>query len=134
MTAHPNTGTGVASTAARGLSVRALPVAQCCAGVLLATRPERVAHAVSGAAGVPAPWVVRLLGVRLLGQGIVVSAWPRPGTVALSAAVDATHGASMVLAAISPRFRRAALISAAAALGSAAISARAATSARPGRR
>jgi hypothetical protein len=115
-------------------AARALPVAQALAGAALVIRPGRVAQAVRGAGDPPPSWLVRVLGVRLLAQGIAASVWPRPATAALSATVDATHGASMVLAAISPRFRRAALLSAATSLASAAISARAATSSRLNRR
>jgi hypothetical protein len=115
---------------------RALPVAQAIAGTLFMTRPDQVARAASGTPrGAPAPWIVRLLGIRLLAQGIAASVWPRPRTAVLSAAIDATHSASMVVAgALSPRFRRAALISASISLGSAFISTLAATSPRPSQR
>ncbi len=118
------------------VAVRALPFAQSLAGAVLMARPEQVARAVSASRrGAPAPGIVRLLGLRLLAQGIVASVWRRPETAAASAAIDATHSASMVLAgAISPRFRRAALISASASLVSALISALAATSPRPNQR
>ena len=115
-----------------GAVARALPVGQAAGGALMIWRPGPLARAVSSApSNVPALWVLRLLGLRLLAQGITGALWPRPEVAAVSAMVDATHSASMALAAmVTPRFRRPALISAAVALASAAISAQAAA---PGR-
>lgn len=125
------------STAAverRSIVTVALPTAQCVAGAVLLTRPEPMGRALSGAATTAPPRsVVRLLGFRLLVQGAATLAFPGPEANGVSAAVDATHGASMLLvAAVSRRYRRAALINAAVALASAAASWRIAA-ARPGR-
>jgi hypothetical protein len=105
--------------------VQALGVAQAASGALLIGRPARVARAVSGSATAhPAPWLVRLLGMRLLGQGLTGALWPHPNVAAVGAAVDATHAASMIAtAAVAPRYRRPALTSAACALASAAVAA-----------
>jgi len=111
-------------------TMHALPLGQAVSGALMICRPAPLAHAVSSApSNTPPLWVLRLLGARLLAQGITAALWPRRQVAALSAGVDATHAASMVLAAVvEPRFRRPALISGAVALASALVSARAATS------
>jgi anti-sigma factor RsiW len=91
---------------------------------VLLSRPARIGSALSGTqASAPPPWVVRLLGGRLLVQGAATLAQPGAAAASVSAAVDATHAASMVfVAAVSHRYRRAALINVAVAGASAAVS------------
>jgi hypothetical protein len=85
--------------------------------------PEQLMHALAPGRPHPPPWLVRVLGVRMLVQhGLVVRA-PEQRIVAASAAVDGLHAASMLLvAAGSAGRRRVPLISAgiagAASLGS----------------
>lgn len=93
------------------------------AAILLA-QPPSVLRMVAGEPDVPPPWIMRVLGVRLLVQATVEMLSPRRSTLRISAFVDLTHAASMLLAAmVWPRYGRAALVSA----GSAASSAVAAT-------
>jgi hypothetical protein len=58
-------------------------------------------------------WVVRLLGARLLAQHAAVLAAPRPAVLRAAAAVDLLHAATMTPLVRSPRYGRAARISAA---------------------
>lgn len=101
---------------------RPLAVTQCLIGAALVLKPTSVAATVGGAEGAPPGWLVRLLGARLLTQGLVQAACPVRQIVVAGAAVDLLHGASMLGAAIAlPRYRRAALASALLAGGSAAL-------------
>ena len=89
------------------------------AAIMLA-RPPSVLRRAAGGQDVPPPWIMRVLGVRLLVQGAAEMLSPRPTTLRISAFVDLTHAASMFAAAKArPRYRRAALISAASATSSA---------------
>lgn len=93
------------------------------AAILLA-QPSSMLRTVAGDQDVPPPWIMRVLGVRLLVQATAEMLSPRPTTLRISAFVDLTHSASMFVASRAwPRYRRAALVSAA----SAACSAVAAT-------
>ncbi|HEV7206040.1 MAG TPA: hypothetical protein VGN18_15650 [Jatrophihabitans sp.] len=125
------TATKTGGTCRTSLAV-ALPAAQALLGVALLGRPGPFGRALSGAAATAPPRsVVRLLGFRLLVQGAATLALPGPEAIGVSAAVDATHGASMLLVAgVSRRHRRAALINALVAFGSTAVSARLATAHR----
>lgn len=107
----------------------AMPTAQCLLGAALLSRPGPIARGLGGSSGsAPPRWVVRVLGGRLFIQGAVTITLPGAETQWSSAAVDGIHGASMLLvAAISPRYRRAAVINAAFALVSTAVSAGLAT-------
>jgi hypothetical protein len=100
-----------------------LAAGQCIGGAVLLLRPDPVRRALSSSTSAPPPgWVVRLLGGRLIAQGIVTTVRPDRAVVLTSVGVDAVHAASMILtAALLPRYRRAALVSAAAASGSAAL-------------
>ncbi len=116
-------------TPTASVPARLLGLAQLGIGVALTVRPAQIAAAAAGA-GQPAPrWLVRILGVRSLVQGAVTSASPTWPVVAGGVLVDSAHAASMVpLIAASPRYRRAAAISAAVALlgaGAGALAARA---------
>jgi hypothetical protein len=96
---------------------------QCLGGAVLLLRPDPVRRALSSGGSSPPPaWVVRLLGGRLIAQGIVTTVRRDRAVVLTSVGVDIVHAASMILtAALLPRYRRPALISAAAASGSAAL-------------
>jgi hypothetical protein len=100
---------------------RLIGVANTALGAFLLARPDEVAHASAGRAR-PGPGWVRLLGARYLVQGAVQTSLPRPEVLQLSVVVDALHAASMVgLAMLRTEYRRPALISAAVATGSAAV-------------
>ncbi len=102
---------------------RGLGALTCTAGLVLVARPGQVARAVSRGTP-PEARIVRLLGARMLLQGALLAARPDRRLAAACAAVDGTHAASMVAAAVLlPRYRRAALLSAGVAVGSAAVSA-----------
>jgi hypothetical protein len=89
-------------------------------GVLLA-RPEAVVRAVCGGP-VPPTSVVRVLGLRRLGQEALLLAAPSRTTGFVAAGTDVLHALTMLGAArIWPQYRRAALTSAAVAGISAAL-------------
>lgn len=102
-----------------------LATVQCLLGAALLERPDRIGRAVGGGGGgesTPPSGVLRVLGGRLLLQGLAALARPDARVARLSAGVDATHAASMLFVAAGvARYRRAALISAALAVGSAAV-------------
>jgi hypothetical protein len=100
-------------------------------GVALLARPEQVVAAVTHGRRAPAKSVVRVLGARLLAQGVLLSLAPRHRILSACAAVDLTHAASMyALAGVRPQFRRAALASALAATASGLLTASAAKALR----
>jgi hypothetical protein len=103
------------------LQSRLIGVANTALGAVLLSQPRAVADAAAG--GVPpGPGWVRLLGARYLVQGAAQASLPRAELLELSVVVDALHAASMVgLAALRAEYRRPALISAAVATGSAAV-------------
>jgi hypothetical protein len=75
--------------------------------------PEQLVRALSPVRSGPPTWVVRLLGARMLAQHAVVVVAPDRPVVALSAAVEGLHAASvLVTAAVMPSCRRAGLVSA----------------------
>lgn len=81
-------------------------------GAALVLRPEATSRALSGGAPVPDDWIVRVLGARLLAQGMAEIVRPRRLVVLAGAAADALHGLSMLAAAAYfPRYRRVALVS-----------------------
>lgn len=89
-------------------------------GVGMTIRGRAVAEAVSGSGSVPDPAVVRILGGRQLLQGAALLIRPKNPLVIGALAVDALHASSMIGAALVwPRYRRAALTSAAVATASA---------------
>ena len=80
----------------------------------------------------PPTWIMRLLGLRMLVQGILQLTRARRTTFAVCAAVDLTHAATMLVAAqVWPRYRRAALLSAAGAGLSAVVGVTAASTLAP---
>jgi hypothetical protein len=102
--------------------VRALAALRCVEAAALLTRPGTIGRAIAGRDPVPAAWVLRLLGARMLAQGAVELAWPVRAVVRTGSVVDATHAASMIGAAAAlPTYRRAAVASAVIAAVSAAV-------------
>lgn len=111
----------------RAVGIRTIGAVNATTGLALLARPEAVVAAVTSGRTVPAQNVVRLLGARLGLQGLLLSVAPRRRVVALCAVVDLAHAASMYgLGALRPRYRRAALVSAATATVSGLLSAAAA--------
>jgi hypothetical protein len=111
-------------TPAQGASrqARLLGAANAALGTTLLVRPRSVASAASTGGSPPGTAVVRLLGLRYVAQGAAQMALPTSEVLMLSAAVDGLHAASMLaLAALRAEYRRPALVSAAAATASAAV-------------
>ena len=107
-------GTARSSAGARGQAAVGAAV-----GLALLTRPNQVLDALAPAFPRRRTWLVHALGARMLVQHAVVLVRPRPGVVTAGAALDVLHAASMLPFLGSPRYGRAARISAAVALGSA---------------
>jgi hypothetical protein len=103
----------------RGIGpVRALGIAQITAGAAMVIAP-RFLSGLTGGPVAPTP-VVRILGARNIGQGLVTATRADAIALTVGAAVDIAHLASMVvLAAVRPRWRRTAGGSAAIAAASA---------------
>jgi hypothetical protein len=98
------------------VAVRSIGALNAATGIALLARPEPVVRAVTSGRGVPAAEVVQVLGARLCLQGLLLAATPGRRVVALCAAVDLAHAASMyALCAVRPAYRRAATASALAA-------------------
>lgn len=102
--------------------VRTSAIERCVTGVLLLGRADAITGLIAGDQSRPPAWLVRVLGVRLLAQGLLEYTYPRRMVVLAGAAVDAAHAASMVMAAIiRPAYRRTAAVSAAEATVSAVV-------------
>ena len=116
------------SLASPRTTLRALAAAQTVGATVLAVRPESVTKLIGDDRRLAPPaWIVRVLGVRSAVQGAAELAWPTPALAWLGAGVDGAHAASMALvAARSPRYRRAAVLSGAVAMGTALLLATAA--------
>jgi hypothetical protein len=114
---------------------RLLGVAQLAVGCLLCLRPEQVAASAAGPRGRPVSGrLVRVLGLRSLVQGAVITASPSAAALAGGAIVDATHAATMTpFIALCARYRRAAAVSATVAGVAAAVGALAAARTPPAR-
>ncbi len=116
--------------------VRSLGSAQIAIGAGMILAPRLVAGLSRGP--VPPIAILRVLGTREIGQGVLTATRRDARTLTLGAGVDIAHLASMVvLAAASPRWRRAASLSAAMAGASAVAGlalARAGASTWPGLR
>ena len=110
----------------RALPLRVAAAAGLGAGLALLTRPGRVVARLAPAYPRDRLWIVRVLGVRLVGQHAAVLAAPRPEVLRAAAGVDLLHAVTMLPLLQSPRYGRAARISgtlaAASALGAAAAS------------
>ena len=83
-------------TSRRVTRVLAAPWAVWGAAMLL--RPGGVTRAVCGGGPEPAAWIVRVLGARLVVQGVVTLVHPTRAVVLAGAGVDVLHAASMGLA------------------------------------
>jgi hypothetical protein len=104
----------VTSTGNAVMRRRAFAIAPGLVGVALLARPDQIGAAVSRKGARPADWIVRLLGARMAGQAVVTLARPSTTVAALGFGTDVSHAASMVwLARRMPRYRRAAIASAA---------------------
>lgn len=103
-------------------TVRATAAARAACGVALLLAPERILAWAGGAPVPPAAvTVARVLGARHLVQAGVTAFAPAGPIVGLGAVVDVMHASSdAALAAVAPRWRRAALIDACLAVGLAA--------------
>ena len=111
--------------------VRGVGAARALTGGLVIARPKEVARWLAGTGGPGVPGaLVRTLGARLALQAVAEVARPTPRVVFASATVDATHALSMLVPfALDRRYRRAAVINAAASTVAVALLAR---EARPG--
>lgn len=108
------------TAAARPRAARGLSVVLAGWGTAMLARPEQVARWAAADGPRPDARVVRLLGGRMLAQHALVVLRPTRGVVLAGAAVDALHALSMLgAAALSSRYRRPALLSAATAGASA---------------
>jgi hypothetical protein len=91
-------------------------------GALLLARPRQLALALAPEYPADRDPVIRVLGARVVVQAVAVLVRPSSGVLTAAAAVEAVHAASMgAVAAASPRYRRAALISGAVAAVSAGV-------------
>jgi hypothetical protein len=109
--------------------VRLLAVERCCIGAALLGRPNVVSRRVSDGESLPPAWLVRILGARMLAQGLLEFVRPRRRLVLVGAAVDIAHAVSMIVPVVLlPAQRRTAAASAA----EASLSAVAAVALAPG--
>lgn len=101
---------------------RALAGAHLVQAAVLLAQPPAVLRVIAGGHDVPPSWIVRVLGIRTLAQGLVDSIRPSRRLLRVGVAVDLTHAASMLAAArVWPAYRRAALTSAGSAAASAIV-------------
>jgi hypothetical protein len=97
---------------------------RCLTGALLLGAPDIITGRIAGDQPRPPTWLVRVLGGRLLAQGLLQYWRPRRGVVLAGVAVDAAHAASMIVAAVLlPAHRRTAAASAVEATLSAVLAA-----------
>ncbi|MGY1806600.1 hypothetical protein ACI8AF_04450 [Blastococcus sp. SYSU D00669] len=96
----------------RRSTTRALAAVGGAWGASLLVRPGTVVDAVAPEFPAARRWVVRALGARLVLQHAAVLAAPTRGTVRAAAVVEAVHAASMLAFVRSPRYGRAAALSA----------------------
>lgn len=105
-------------------AVRASAVERCATGLVLLARPDAVTALIAAGETRPPAWLVRVLGGRLLAQGLLEYTRPSQLVVLAGVAVDAAHAASMIAAAVLlPAYRRTAVASAAEATLSAVFAA-----------
>lgn len=108
----------------------ALTLGEGLAGSMMAGVPVAAARWAAAGGDVAPPWIVRVLGGRMAVQAAAVG-WVRrsrpadgPRALRAGAVIDGLHGASMVAAAaLFPRYRRSALVSAGMALTAAGVGA-----------
>ena len=104
--------------------VRASSLERCLSGAVLLGVPDAVTGLIVGDQPGPPAWLVRVLGGRLLTQGVLEYTRPRRAVVLAGAAVDTAHAASMIAAVVLlPAYRRTATASAVEAALSAVLSA-----------
>jgi hypothetical protein len=102
---------------------RALGISQGALGLILSTFPDATAKRAAGKEDRPPTWLVRVLGIRLIGQGCWLAADPSERVLVWSTTVDIVHGTTMLAAVVADRsHRRSAAVSAAAAAASIAVS------------
>lgn len=123
-------------TAQRATVGAALGGSRAVLGIFALIAPESAVRACAGPnlSAMPPPWVVRLLGGRLLLQGALEVGRPSRTVLLVGAGVDATHALSMLVIAAASRYRRPALVSAGIAAGSAGLATAAAAAAQRGHR
>jgi hypothetical protein len=93
-------------------AVRGLALERCASGLALLVCPPAIRRQVDARESTPPVWLVRVLGARLLAQGVVEFTWPTRSVTLTGAVIDATHALSMITAAAwMPRCRRAAAAS-----------------------
>jgi hypothetical protein len=102
--------------------VRASAAERCLTGILLLGVPDSITRLGAGDQPRPPAWLVRILGGRLLVQGVLEYTRPSRSLIVAGATVDTAHAASMIAAAVlRPACRRTALASAAEAILSGAL-------------
>ncbi len=113
------------------LMIGALGLQRSLTGAALLLRPAQVGAAVARGAAQPSTGVIRLLGGRLLAQGLLYLAGPGCLVMRAGAGVDLLHAGTMLTAAaVRPQYRRVALASAAEAFEAMTVAA-AASAGRP---
>lgn len=106
------------------IAARVVGATQFAVGTLMLVTPTQVARAAAGpevASGgaVAPPTIVRVLGLRTATQGALTVIRPSRTSLEVGAGTDALHLLSMIaLAAVAPKYRRSALVSAAVATAS----------------
>jgi len=114
---------GSSSSGVSGVAVHVFGGARCAYGLVGVVTPERVMLRVRP--GPPDPLsrqVARVLAVRHVLQGALTARHPRAGPLRFGATVDAIHGISMMIVALSqPRRRRVALADTVIAVGWACV-------------
>lgn len=92
---------------------RAIGAVQAGTGVALLTRPGPVIRTVTRSDSTQGTSVARLLGGRLIVQGVALAAFPTRGPLLAAGVVDLLHATSMIaVAAVRPDHRRGAVASA----------------------
>jgi hypothetical protein len=104
--------------------VRILAAERVLLGSALVISPATLAHVAAGNQSTPPTWIARVLGLRLLTQGMAELAFPRPRVFIAGSVIDVLHAVSMLApAVVAPRYRRIALTSAAEAAVAATVAA-----------
>jgi len=92
--------------------IRVSAVERCILALLLLAFPDVVMGFITGSQPRPPAWLARVLGARLLTQGLLEYTRPQKVVVLTAAVVDALHATSMAtVATLSPRYRRLAVAS-----------------------
>lgn len=104
--------------------VRILAAERIVFGGALSIGPAPLAHAVAGGLATPPTSIARVLGGRLLAQGVAELALPRARVLIAGSVIDLLHAVSMIATAVlTPRYRRVAVASATEAAFAAVIAA-----------